>query len=39
VTYASEEIRVDALFQHIDTIERNINDEACHIWTKKLPVS
>ena len=39
VTYAGEEIRVDALEERIDTVERNIEDENYHIWTKKLPVS
>ncbi len=39
VTYGGEEIRVDALEERIDTVERNIDDETYHIWTKKLPVS
>jgi SRSO17 transposase len=39
VTYGGEEIRVDALEERIDTVERDIDDETYHIWTKKLPVS
>jgi SRSO17 transposase len=39
VTYAGEEIRVDALAERINTTERDIDDETYHIWTKKLPVS
>jgi SRSO17 transposase len=39
VTYAGEELRVDALAERIDTVERNIEDDTYHIWTKKLPVS
>jgi FOG: Transposase len=39
VTYAGEEISVDALAERIDTVERNVEDETYHIWTKKLPVS
>jgi hypothetical protein len=36
VTYAGEEIRVDAPAERIDTVERNINDDTYHIWVKKL---
>lgn len=39
MTYGGEETRVDALFQRIDTVERNIEDETYHIWIKKFPVS
>ncbi|QAU14057.1 IS701 family transposase (plasmid) [Halorubrum sp. BOL3-1] len=39
VTYGGEEIRVDALEERIDTVERHVGDETYHIWTKKLPVS
>ncbi|OYR60067.1 IS701 family transposase, partial [Halorubrum ezzemoulense] len=39
VTYGGEEIRVDALAERIDTVERDVEDETYHIWTKKLPVS
>ncbi len=39
MTYAGEEIRADALFQRIDTAERNIEDETYPIWTKKFPVT
>ena len=39
VTYGGEEISVDALAERIDTIERDIEDDTYHIWTKKLPVS
>ena len=39
VTYAGEEISVDALAERIDTVERDVEDETYHIWTKKLPVS
>jgi hypothetical protein len=38
VTYTGEELRVDALAERIDTVERNINDDTYHIWTKNLPV-
>ena len=31
--------RVDALAERIDTIEREVDDDLYHIWTKKLPVS
>ena len=39
MTYAGEELRVDALAERIDTVERDVDDETYHIWTKKLPVS
>ena len=39
MTYAGEEISVDALAERIDTVERTVEDETYHIWTKKLPVS
>ncbi|MDB2293826.1 IS701 family transposase [Halorubrum ezzemoulense] len=39
VTYGGEEIRVDALTERIDTVERDVEDETYHIWTKKFPVS
>jgi len=39
VTYDGEEISVDALAERIDTVERDIENDAYHIWTKKLPVS
>jgi hypothetical protein len=39
VTYGGEEISVDALAEHIDTVERNVDDETYHIWMKKLLVS
>ena len=39
VTYANEEIRVDALEERIDKEEREIDDEIYKIWTKKLLVS
>ncbi|MFD1599226.1 IS701 family transposase [Halobellus rarus] len=39
VTYAGEELRVDALAERIDTVERDVNDDTYHIWTKKFPVS
>jgi len=39
VTYAGEEISVDALEERIDKTDREIDDETYHIWTKKLPVS
>jgi len=39
VTYAGEELRVDALAERIDTVERDVDEETYHIWTKKLPVS
>jgi hypothetical protein len=38
VTYAGEELRVDALAERIDTIERDVDEEIYHIWTKKLAV-
>ena len=39
MTYGGEEIRVGALEERIDTVERTVEDEIYHIWTKKLPVS
>ena len=39
VTYANEEMRVDALEERIDKEERKIDDETYKIWTKKLSVS
>jgi SRSO17 transposase len=39
VTYDNEEMRVDALAERIDTVEREIDDETYNIWTKTLPVS
>ncbi len=39
VTFDSEEKRVDALEECIDTEEREIDDEVYNIWTKTLPVS
>jgi len=39
VTYGGKEIRVDALEERIDTVERTDKDEIYHIWTKKLFVS
>jgi len=39
VPYAGEELRVDALAERIDTVERDVDDDTYHIWTKKLPVS
>ena len=39
VTYANEEMRVDALEERIDKEEREIDDETYKIWTKKLSVS
>jgi SRSO17 transposase len=39
VTYENEEMRVDALAERIDKVEREIDDETYKIWTKTLPVS
>ena len=39
VTYANEEMRVDALAERIDKEEREIDDETYKVWTKKLSVS
>lgn len=39
VTYGGEEIRVDALAERIDTVEREIDDETYKIWTQKRSVS
>jgi len=39
VTYANEEMRVDALEERIDKTEREIDGEIYKIWTKKLSVS
>jgi len=39
VTYGGEEIRVNALEERIDTVERNVGDETDHIWTKKLVIA
>ncbi len=39
VTYANEEMRVDALGERIDKEERRIDEETYKIWTKTLPVS
>ena len=39
VEFANKERRVDALFQRIDTEEREIDDETYNTWTKTLPVS
>jgi hypothetical protein len=39
VTYAGEELRVDALEERTDTVARDVDEETYHIWTKKLPVS
>ena len=39
MTYANEEMRVDALEERIDKEEREIDDETYKIWTKKLSVS
>jgi len=39
VTYGGEEIRVDALEERIDKVEREIDDETYKIWTQKRPVS
>ena len=39
VTYDQEQMSVDALAEHIDTTEREVDDDLYHIWTKKLPVS
>lgn len=39
MTYAGEELRVDALAERIDTVEREVDEELYDIWTKKLPVS
>jgi SRSO17 transposase len=39
VTYAGEELRVDALAERIDTVERDVDEETYHIRTKKLPIS
>jgi SRSO17 transposase len=39
VTYSGDKLRVDALAERIDTIERDVDEETYHIWTKKLHVS
>lgn len=39
VTYGGEEIRVDALFQRIDKVKREIDNETYKIWTQKRHVS
>jgi SRSO17 transposase len=39
VTYANQEMRVDALEERIDKEEREIDEETYKIWTKTLPVS
>jgi SRSO17 transposase len=39
VTYANEELRVDALEEHINKEEREIDGKTYKIWTKTLPVS
>jgi len=39
VTYGGEEIRVDALEERIDKVEREIDDETYKIWTQKRPAS
>ena len=39
VTYGGEEIRVDALEERIDKVEREIDDETYKIWTQKRSVS
>ena len=39
VTYGGEEIRVDALEERIDKVEREIDDETYKIWTQKRSIS
>jgi hypothetical protein len=39
VEYGGDEISVNTLAECVDTVERVVDDEMYHIWTKKLPVS
>jgi SRSO17 transposase len=39
VTYAGEQMRVDALEERIDKEEREIDEETYKIWTQKRPIS
>jgi hypothetical protein len=39
VEYGGSEISMNALFERIDTTERNVDGKTYSIWTKKLPVS
>ncbi len=39
VTYTGEQMRVDALAELIDTVERDIEHDTDHIWTRKLFIS